>query len=371
MEQKERWLRLIRTRNIGPATFWRLLNHCGGAAAALEALPHFTRHSGHDIRPPSLSHVRKELKSAHKLGARLVARGEKGYPPLLARLEIPPPLLYVKGRRELAAKPAIAMVGSRNGSALGQKFPRRLGRDLTDAGFVIISGLARGIDAAAHEAALESGTIAAIAGGVGNYYPRQNEELQRHIEQEGLLISENPPLYEPKARDFPRRNRIISGSALGVIVMEAGPRSGSLITARLAGEQGREVMAVPGHPLDPRASGTNSLLMQGASMIRNASDALELLRPLHEKDGGSEIDDNRPADLRDEGEALPKPGILDETDAGERERILAALGPQQIEIDEIIRATSIEAGKAQAILTELAIIGRISFEGAHMVCLNI
>ena len=220
------------------------------------------------------------MRRPNSLGASLVAIGEPGYPPALAQVDAPPPLLYAKGRLDLADIPIVAIVGARNGSAVGQKFTRQLATELGLEGFVIASGLARGIDTAAHLAALERGTIAVLAGGIDIVYPPENEELQRAIGERGLLISERSPGFSPRGKDFPRRNRLISGISLGVVVVEAAERSGSLITARFAGEQGREVFAVPGSPLDPRSAGTNNLLKQGACLVTSARDILETLAPI-------------------------------------------------------------------------------------------
>jgi DNA processing protein len=269
--QRLAWLRLIRSENVGPATFRALVNEFGGAEAAVDALPVLSRRG---------EEAEAELMVAESLGASLVAIGEPGYPPALAQVDAPPPLLYAKGRLDLADIPIVAIVGARNGSAVGQKFTRALATDLGHEGFVIASGLARGIDTAAHLAALERGTIAVLAGGIDNDYPPENEELHRSISEQGLLISERSPGFSPRAKDFPRRNRLISGISLGVVVVEAAERSGSLITARLAGEQGREVFAVPGSPLDPRSAGTNNLLKQGACLITSARDIIEALAPI-------------------------------------------------------------------------------------------
>jgi DNA processing protein len=280
--QRLAWLRLIRSENVGPATFRALVNEFGGAEAAVDALPVLSRRGGriHDMRLCSEEEAEAELMVAESLGASLVAIGEPGYPPALAQVDAPPPLLYAKGRLDLADIPIVAIVGARNGSAVGQKFTRALATDLGHEGFVIASGLARGIDTAAHLAALERGTIAVLAGGIDNDYPPENEELHRSISEQGLLISERSPGFSPRAKDFPRRNRLISGISLGVVVVEAAERSGSLITARLAGEQGREVFAVPGSPLDPRSAGTNNLLKQGACLITSARDIIEALAPI-------------------------------------------------------------------------------------------
>jgi len=280
--QRLSWLRLIRSENVGPATFRALVNEFGGAEAAIAALPMLSRRGGraHEIRLCTEAEAEAELEAAESLGASLVAIGEPGYPPALAQVDAPPPLLYAKGRLDLADIPIVAIVGARNGSAVGQKFTRQLATELALEGFVIASGLARGIDTAAHLAALEHGTIAVLAGGVDIVYPPENEDLQRAIGERGLLISERSPGFAPRGKDFPRRNRLISGISLGVVVVEAAERSGSLITARFAGEQGREVFAVPGSPLDPRSAGTNNLLKQGAGLVTCARDILEVLAPI-------------------------------------------------------------------------------------------
>jgi DNA processing protein len=278
-EQRLAWLRLIRSENVGPATFRALVNQFGGAGAALAAVPMLSRRCGsrHAIRSCTAAEAEAELAEADRLGAHLFAIDEPGYPPALAQVDAPPPLLYAKGRLELADAPIVAIVGARNGSAVGQKFTRQLATELGLEGFVIASGLARGIDTAAHRAALEHGTIAVLAGGIDVVYPPENAELQRAISERGLLLTERSPGFSPRGQDFPRRNRLISGISLGVVVVEAAEGSGSLITARLAGEQGREVFAVPGSPLDPRSAGANNLLKQGAG--RGARH----LRPRHRR----------------------------------------------------------------------------------------
>ncbi len=358
-EQRLNWLRLIRTRNVGPVTFWRMINHFGGAARALEMLPEYARRGGKKAAPPiTPAMVERELDAAQQQGATLVARGEPGYPPLLAHLDAPPPLLYVKGNKELADLPSIAIVGSRNASAIGQKFTRKIAGELASEGYAIVSGLARGIDTAAHSGALQSATIAVIAGGTGNYYPPQNKDLQRQIEQSGLLVTENPPGFEPRAQDFPRRNRIISGSALGTLVVEANLRSGSLITARLANEQGRHVMAVPGHPFDPRAKGPNSLIRNGASLIGTAEDVIEDLRPMSPRP---------PVEQPSLFEGPEQQPDIDShnTDQNSRDTILNALSVTSIDIDELIRATKLHPGMVRAVLIELSLAGIVQNDSAQ------
>ncbi len=364
-EQKLNWLRLIRTRNVGPVTFWRMVNHFGGAAQALEMLPEYARRGGKKTAAPITTEmVQRELQAARQQGATLVARGEPGYPLPLSHLDAPPPLLYVKGNLDLAQLPAVAIVGSRNASAIGQKFTRKIAGELANEGYAIVSGLARGIDTAAHSGALQTATIAVIAGGIGNYYPPQNSDLQRQIEQNGLLITENPPGFAPRAQDFPRRNRIIAGSALGTIVVEANLRSGSLITARLANEQGRHVMAVPGHPLDPRASGPNSLIRNGASLIGRAADVIEDLTPMstiNHTEQPSLFENNK---LFEGDEQQPE---LERHDADQdsREIILNALSVTSVEIDELIRATKLHPRMVRAVLIELSLAGKVQNDSAQ------
>ena len=363
-QQRVSWLRLIRSENVGPATFRALVNEFGGAEAAVDALPVLSRRGGRtNMRLCSEEEAEAELEAAENLGASLVAIGEPGYPPALAQVDAPPPLLYVKGRLDLADIPIIAMVGARNGSAVGQEFTRQLASDLALEGFVIASGLARGIDTAAHLAALEHGTIALLAGGIDIVYPPENDELQRAIGERGLLISERAPGFSPRGKDFPRRNRLISGVSLGVVVVEAAERSGSLITARLAGEQGREVFAVPGSPLDPRAAGTNNLLKQGACLVTSARDILETLAPILGRPPAPPIE----LAAADEHRA-PEP--LPEIRQSEREQIVSALGPSPVDIDELIRATGIATRKVHIVLLELDLAGRLQRHGQQLVSLK-
>jgi len=363
--QRLAWLRLIRSENVGPATFRALVNEFGGAEAAIAALPMLSRRGGraHDIRLCTEAEAEAELARAESLGARLVAVGEPGYPPALAHVEAPPPVLYIKGRTDLAAIPIVAIVGARNGSAVGQKFTRQLASELGLEGFVIASGLARGIDTAAHRAALEHGTIAVLAGGIDIVYPPENEDLQQAIAERGLLISERSPGFSPRGQDFPRRNRLISGISLGVVVVEAAERSGSLITARLAGEQGREVFAVPGSPLDPRCAGTNNLLKQGAGLVTCTGDIVEILAPILGRQLPS------PAGLAAADEhKTPEP--LPDIRQTERELILGALGPSPVDIDELIRTTGVATRKVHIVLLELDLAGRLQRHGQQLVSLK-
>jgi len=265
-EQRLDWLRLIRSQNVGPRTFRALLNHCGGARAALAALPTLSRRGGGTSAPQicSREEAAREIEAASKLGISLVALGEADYPRRLQMIDDAPPLIAIRGEASVLSLPLVAIVGSRNASAAGVKITERLTRGLGAAGFAIASGLARGIDAAAHRASIATGTVAVLAGGQDRVYPPEHIDLLDDVLTTGAALTEMPLGWEPRARDFPRRNRLISGLSLGVVIVEAAKRSGSLITARLALEQGREVFAVPGSPLDPRAEGTNSLIKQGA-----------------------------------------------------------------------------------------------------------
>jgi DNA processing protein len=360
-------LRLIRSDNVGPVTFRALINHFGGAEPALEALPELSRRGGRaNIRICPRDVAEAELEAARAIGARPIFTIEPGYPPALAEIDAPPPLLYIKGNAGHLARPMLAIVGARNGSAAGQKLARHFAARLGAAGLVIASGLARGIDGAAHEAALEHGTVAVLAGGIDNVYPPEHAALQRAIGEKGCLLSENPPGFVPRAQDFPRRNRIISGIALGVLIVEAARRSGTLITARTAGEQGREVFAVPGHPLDPRAEGTNRLLKEGAILVTEPEDILEALAPILRE---------RPAIVAPDalGETLSTPIArqpeLPQIGADDRERLLGALGPAPVDIDELARATGLTIRAIQIALIELALAGRIERHGHQLVSL--
>ncbi len=361
-EQRLDWLRLIRTENIGPRTFRDLINYYGGARAALAALPALARRGGASgpARICSLEDAQAELKSARALGVELVALGEPEFPPRLQMIDDCPPLLAVRGRPAVLMRPLIAIVGSRNASAAGVKFAERLARDLGTAGFVTVSGLARGIDAAAHRASLSTGTIAVLAGGHDRIYPAEHAALLDEIIAEGAAVSEMPLAWEPRARDFPRRNRLISGLSVGVVIVEAARRSGSLITARLAGEQGREVFAVPGSPLDPRAEGTNGLLKQGATLITEAADVIAVLEPIL----------GRGFDLPAQEPEPDTPGPLDvEPGEDERARITSLLGPTPVSIDDLVRLSRSSPAIVRTVLLELEIAGRLERHGGSLVSL--
>src|SRR5687767_11278298 len=274
-------LRLIRSEQIGPITYFHLLARFGSAQAALDAIPDLAARGGGRVpRLASREQVEREAEQVDRLGARYLFLGESPYPPLLAEIETAPPALIVQGDAGLLGRPTVALVGARNASAAACRFARHLAHDLGAAGAVIVSGLARGIDTAAHDGSLDTGTIAVIAGGIDIFYPPENEAKQRAIAERGLLLAEQPPGTEPRARHFPYRNRIIAGLGVGTVVVEAAPKSGSLITARHAAEFGRDVMAVPGSPLDPRAQGCNLLIREGAVLVQTAEDVLEAIRPL-------------------------------------------------------------------------------------------
>jgi DNA processing protein len=361
-------LRLIRSDNVGPVTFRELINHFGGAEPALAALPELSRRGGRQaIRICPTAEAEAELEAADRIGARPLFTIEPGYPPALAAVDAPPPLLYVKGDAAHLTRPIVAIVGARNASAAGQKLARMFAARIGEAGFVIASGLARGIDRAAHEAALERGTIAVLAGGLDNVYPPEHAELQARIAERGCLIGENAPGFVPRAQDFPRRNRIVSGIALGVLIVEAARRSGTLITARTAGEQGREVFAVPGHPLDPRAEGTNRLLKSGATMATEPEDVIATLLPMVREApfGVVEAATAPAAPSPDAGDRASPP----EVGAQDLARLLAALGPAPVDIDELARATGLAARALQIALIELALAGRIERHGHQLVSL--
>jgi len=359
-EQRLDWLRLIRSDNVGPRTFRDLVNFYGGARAALAALPALARRGGASgpARTCTLEAAETELKAARAKGVEFVALGEPYYPSRLQMIDDAPPLLAVRGNRGIFERPLIAIVGSRNASAAGAKFAQTLARDLGTAGFGIVSGLARGIDAAAHRASLATGTIAVLAGGHERIYPAEHTELLEQILADGAAISEMPLTWEPRARDFPRRNRLISGLSVGVVIVEAAKRSGSLITARMAGEQGREVFAVPGSPLDPRAEGTNGLLKQGAILVTEAADVTAVLEPIL----GRGID--VPAQEPDRGQP---PGAEPRED--DRSRIIGLLGPSPVAIDDLVRLSGASPAIVRTVLLELEIAGRLERHGGTLVSL--
>lgn len=343
-------LRLIRTSGIGPVTYRALLARCGSPAAAIAAVPELARRGGG--KGPDIATVavaEREIEAVERLGARHLFAGQGLYPPLLDRIEGSPVVLVVKGDLRMLDRVGVAMVGARNASAAAQRLARQLAMEIGQAGPVIISGLARGIDTAVHAGAIDSGTIAVVAGGIDIFYPPENEALQRAIGETGLVVSEQPPGVEPKARHFPHRNRIIAGLALGTVVVEAAPRSGSLITARFAADYGREVMAVPGSPLDPRAQGCNLLIREGATLVQSAADVLEAIRPI----GG-----DTPMLRHASPDFAPGQTPIDARDE-DRARIRELLGPVPVAVDEIVRQSGLGAAIVQTVLLELELAGRL------------
>jgi len=349
--ERRDWLCLIRSTNVGPGTFFRLLDRFGNAARALEALPDLARRGGRGgFTIPPAAEAEREIEQIQNLGARLIAWNEAAYPPLLAHIHDPPPMIIAKGRSDLLCKKAIGVVGARNASANGRRFAEKLAADLGASGLMVASGLARGIDAAAHRGALATGTAAVLGGGIDVVYPEENRHLYEAIADEGVLLTEVAPGIQPQARHFPRRNRIISGMSRGVVVVEASPNSGSLITARLALEQGREVFAVPGAVMDPRARGTNGLIRQGAVLTECADDVLDVLalqRPVIPRDSALRAD-------------VPPPG-LSETEDPEKARaeVLEALGPAPLSVDQLLRACQLSHSIVVTVLLELELAGRL------------
>jgi len=359
--QRIDWLRLIRSDNVGPRTFRSLINHFGSAGAALDHLPDLARRGGaaRPARICSEDEAAAEIARGRAIGVTLVAPGEAGYPPRLAAIDDVPPLLAIRGQTEALTRPMIGIVGSRNASGVGLKLAQTLARDLSEAGFVVVSGLARGIDQAAHRASLGNGTVAVLAGGHHRIYPPEHEGLLAELLQSGAAISEMPLDHVPRARDFPRRNRLISGASLGVVVIEAAHRSGSLITARIAAEQGREVFAVPGSPLDPRAAGTNALIKQGAIVVTEAADVIAAVEPIL----------RRPADLPIEETADDDPSPLLEPAADDRARIIGLLGPSPLGLDDVIRMAGTSPAIVRTVLLELELAGRLERHGGGLISL--
>ncbi|RWI29308.1 DNA-processing protein DprA [Mesorhizobium sp.] len=350
--QRLSWLRLIRTPNVGPATFRDLINRFGSAETALEMLPELMVSGGARkvVGIPTMAEAEAELETARRAGARFVGIGEADYPPLMKSMDHPPPLLAVKGEGAVFRLPAVAIVGARNASLAGIKMARTLAAELGRDGFGIVSGLARGIDTAAHQGSLASGTIGVLAGGLDLPYPPENAGLCNEIaERGGAIISEMPFGWQPRAQDFPRRNRLVAGAALGLVVVEAALRSGSLISARLAGEMGRLVFAVPGSPLDPRAAGANALLKDGATLVTEASDITGAIAPLVGALAPRTPLLEEPPDFS----ATPPPGEDD------RARVIEALGPTPVAVDEIIRHTGLHPAQVFMVLLELDLAGRL------------
>lgn len=379
--QRLEWLRLIRSESIGPRTFRALLNRFGGATAALDALPELARQAGKTLKICPLVEAEREFEMLLRRGARLIALGEASYPLPLQAIDSAPPLLAVEGDPAVLNRPCIAMVGSRNASAAGLKLTAVLAREFGEAGFIIVSGLARGIDTAAHEASLENGTVAVLAGGLDQIYPPQNLPLLRRLCERGAAISEMPIGWAPRGRDFPRRNRLVSGLALGTVVVEAARKSGSLITARFANEQGRQVFAVPGSPLDPRAEGGNHLIREGAILCAEAAHVIEVLAPMLQRRDSFAAP---PMLAREEGEGaadsqvlwdeldlpdiaaapelalamIPAASTLPAAEACDRKaRLLTLIGAAPIGLDDLVRASGAPAREVSQAVFELELDG--------------
>jgi len=384
--QRLDWLRLIRSESIGPRSFRSLMNRFGGAAAALDALPDLARQAGRTIRICPAGEAERELGGLSRQGGRFIALGEAGYPVPLQAIDSAPPLLAVLGRAEVLQRSGVALVGSRNASAAGMKFTARLARELGEAGVYAGSGRARGSDTDPHEASLETGTVAVPAGGTDQIYPPQNIPLARRILEHGAIVSEMPLGWVARARDFPRRNRLVSGLSLGTVVIEAARRSGSLITARFANEQGRLVFAVPGSPLDPRAEGGNHLIREGATLCAEAAHVIEALQPLRQREPGAQMllreQPRDPAgeamwDELDLPEVLPAPDftgqdedaaplapasvVVETADGLQLKRVvLDLLGATPVALDDLVRASGQGAGAVNRTLVELELDGEIT-----------
>jgi len=359
--QRRDWLRLIKTENVGPATFRQLLNRYGGAAEALAALPDLSRRGGlsRTLRIYPEEAAERDLERADELGARFVAMGEPDYPKLLRHIDSAPPLVCVKGRSDVLARSMVAVVGAREASALGRRFTREMAAAFGAGGLTVVSGLARGIDTAAHEAALETGTIAVLAGGIDVVYPPENAALMQEIGERGALLTEMTPGTVPRADFFPRRNRIIAGLSLGVVVVEAALRSGSLITARLAAEQGREVFAVPGSPLDPRAGGTNKLIREGATLTTGPQDVLDVIGQLDARLR------HPPDDFVEPGSEPPEPEVPEDL----RARLISLIGASAVEIDDLVRESGASTPAVLTVLLELELAGRLERRPGQRVAL--
>ncbi len=363
LSDKERLdrLRLIRSENVGPVTFRSLLRRFGSARAAIEALPDLARRGGRSapLRVCPTAQAEQELSAADRIGARLLTTDDADYPEALAAIYDAPPLLYVRGDSALLQRKAVAIVGARNASANGRRLAEDIARDLGAAGFVVVSGLARGIDHAAHRGSLDSGTVAVVAGGIDVAYPPDNEELQRGIAVRGALVAEMPPGTVPQAKHFPRRNRLIAGLSLGVLVVEAALQSGSLITARLALEQGREVLAVPGSPLDPRCRGTNNLLRQGAILAEGAADVIAALQGM----AGAALR-TEPHNIWQVSEIT-----MDSPSDDALRTVQELLGPDPVMVDELVRQCHLSAPAVRAVLLELELAGRLERHPGNRVSL--
>jgi DNA processing protein len=351
-EQRRDWLRLIRSERVGPITFYKLLEQFGTAEAALKALPDLAKSGGaRRFKICSLGDAEAEIEQITAVGATLVARGESDYPPLLARIEDAPPLIFVLGHSHLLRKKAIGIVGTRNASLNGHRIASSFAATFGEAGYLVSSGMARGIDGSAHEGALNTGTVAVLAGGVDVVYPKENQKLYERIVETGVVISEMPVGTVPQARHFPRRNRIISGAARAIVVIEAAKRSGSLITARMAAEQNREVFAVPGSPLDPRAKGTNELIRQGAHLAESAEEIIQILN----EQFMSPLSEPEPFEIKQQNKRQPDPDKINSA----RREVKNILNTSPVSVDEIIRQCHMSPAVVSTILLEIELAGRL------------
>ncbi|HEY4115022.1 MAG TPA: DNA-processing protein DprA [Rhizomicrobium sp.] len=361
--ERRDWLRLARTPNVGPVTFAALIARFGSAARALDAIPKLARRGGASkFDVASAAEVEAELESLATAGGCMIASCEPEFPSGLAALDPPPPMIAVLGDPVLFQREMVAIVGARNASALGRKFAATLAADLGKRSVVVVSGMARGIDAAAHEASLKSGTVAVLAGGVDNIYPPENAPLYERLRNEGAIVSEMPLATTPQARHFPRRNRIISGMSRGVVVVEAAKGSGSLITANYALEQGREVFAVPGSPLDPRARGTNRLIREGATLVESADDVFSVLKPML---GSSFAEPEREPHVR---HGLDE-DLADADLTALREAVLELLAYSPVEVDDLVRQTGAAVTAVLAALLDLELAGRVQRHPGNRVSL--
>lgn len=351
-------LRLIRSPNVGPVAYRQLIARFGSAAAALRAIPDLAKRGGaRSFRTADERDIAREIAAVERLGARHMFIGDADFPALLAQADSAPPVLMARGCLDVASRPTVAMVGARNASAAACRFARTLAQDLSARGCIVVSGLARGIDTAAHMGSIQAGTVAVIACGLDVVFPPENGALQERIATDGLLLTEHPPGTEPLARHFPARNRIIAWMARGTVVVEAAPRSGSLLTARLAAEEGREVMAVPGFPLDPRAQGCNALIRDGATLVQSAGDILEAIGRI----------DHRSLGQPDLPFAAPPPADISDDD---RTRITGLLSMSPVAVDEIVRQSGATPGAVQTALLELEIAGRLQRHAGGRVSLT-
>lgn len=345
-------LRLARTEGIGPVAFSHLLQRFGTAQRSIEALPNLTRRGGKTYGLPSLSQIEDEIARGQHIGAELLVLGDSDFPDLLTQTDPAPPVLWARGKTHLLNQPSIAIVGARIASAGGQRIARGLAQQLSEAGYVVISGMARGIDAAAHQGALAKGTVAVLGGGIDDIYPVENTGLYHQLTEVGCVLSESPVGSRAQAKDFPRRNRIISGLSRGVVVVEAELRSGSLITARLANEQGRDVFAVPGSPLDPRSRGPNELLRQGAILCEGVEDIERAFSSLFmvREEVQPRLSLGFVSDQEDEGLDLTHEDVL--------QRVHDLLSPVPTPQDELARALDLPIGQVRAALLELSLSER-------------